>query len=91
MTIQTPYRVDKPVHTVAQMVFDEINQPGTYYSNWSGHLLRIPEEALKPGFSPKFEILGKEPVIVTKLSDDPYVARSRARMIAADLDLDVNF
>ena len=65
--------------------------PGTYYSNWSGHLLRIPEDALQPGRSPVIEIRGKEPMIVTRLSEDPFLCLTRARMIAVDLDLAVNF
>jgi hypothetical protein len=76
---------------VLQVPFDEIEAPGTYYSNWSGHLIRIPEDGLKAGCSPVIDIRGKAPMIVTKLSDDPYVTLTKARMIAADLDLDVNF
>jgi hypothetical protein len=30
-------------------------------------------------------------MFVTKLSDNPYIAVSKARMLAADLDLPVNF
>ena len=71
--------------------FDQITEPGTYFSNWSGHLIRVPEEALKPGHSPLIQIRGKEPMTVTRLSDDPYLCISKARLIAADLDLSVNF
>jgi hypothetical protein len=74
-----------------QIPFDEINEPGTYYSNWSGHLIRIPDEGLKAGSSPLIDIRGKSPMIVTKLSGDPFITLSKARMVAADLDLDVNF
>jgi hypothetical protein len=75
----------------AQFPFETLNEPGTYISNWTGHLLRIPEEALKPGHSPIFEIKGKEQMFVTKLSDDPYLSISKARMIAANLDIAINF
>lgn len=71
--------------------FSEIDHPGTYYSHWSGHLIRVTEEGVRPGHSPVIEILGKNPMIVTRLSDDPYLGISKARMIAADLDLAVNF
>jgi hypothetical protein len=74
-----------------QIPFNEIEEAGTYYSNWTGHLIRIPDDGLKAGSSPVIDIRGKAPMIVTKLSDDPYVTVSKARMIAADLDLDVNF
>lgn len=88
---QTKMVVEREVRPTIQCAWDKIDLPGTYYSNWSGHLIRIPEEALKRGFSPLIQILGKEPMIVTKLSEDPYLPLSKARMIAADLDLGVNF
>ena len=75
----------------ASIPFDSLNEPGTYVSQWSGHLVRVPAEALKPGHSPVLEILGKEPMFVTKLSDDPFLPLTRARLVAADLDLSVNF
>ena len=71
--------------------FARLSEPGCYISHWSGHLIRVPEDALKPGRSPVLEILGKEPMIVTKISDDPFLNITKARMIAADLDLTVNF
>lgn len=71
--------------------YDQINDPGAYVCNWSGHLLRIPEDGVKPGRSPVFEIRGKGELFVTKLSDDPYVTITKARMLASDCDLAVNF
>ena len=71
--------------------WEAVNEQGTYYSNRTGHLIRIPEMGLKPGFSPVIEIVGKESMVVTKLSDDPYLCISKARMLAANLDLAVNF
>ena len=75
----------------AQIPFSALNEPGAYFSNWSGHLIRVPGDAIKPGRSPVIEILGKDQMIVTKLSDDPFVCLTKARMIAADLDLAVGF
>ncbi len=74
-----------------QVPFEAIQDPGTYICNWSGHLLRVPEDALKPGRSPLICITGSEPLFVTKISDDPYVAISKARLLAANCDLGVNF
>ncbi len=71
--------------------FDQIDSPGAYVSNWSGHLIRIPEEAVNPGRSPVLEILGKEDLHVTKVSENPFITVTKARMIASDLDLEVNF
>ncbi len=75
----------------ARIPFESINEPGAYLSNWTGHLLRVPEDGVKMGRSPLIEIRGKEPFFVTKLSDDPYITLTKARMLAADLDLPVNF
>ena len=75
----------------AKSTFENLNEQGTYLSNWSGHLIRVPSDAIKPGRSPVIEILGKEPMFVTKLSNDPFVGLTKARLIAADLDLPVEF
>ena len=71
--------------------FDQIEGPGAYVCAWSGHLLRIPEDAVTPGRSPVLEILGKDDPHVTKISENPFVPLTKARMVASDLDLDVNF
>ncbi len=84
-------KTEHQTKSFVQVPWDHIDGPGTYFSNWSGHLIRIPEIGLKTGFSPVIQILGREPMVVTKLSDDPYLPLSKARMIAADLDLEVNF
>ncbi len=73
------------------LAFERINQPGTYLCNWSGHLLRIPEDAVQLGRSPTLQIRAKEQLYVTKLSDDPFVPLTKARMVASDLDHAVNF
>jgi len=74
-----------------QVPFDSINDSGTYVCNWSGHLLRVPDDAIKPGRSPLMSICGAETLFVTKISDDPFVAISKARLLAANCDLMVNF
>ena len=75
----------------AQVPFDSINEPGCYVSNWTGHLVRVPEDAIKPGRSPLMSITGTETLFVTKISCDPYLTISKARMLAADFDVAVNF
>ncbi len=74
-----------------QLPFAKLNEPGTYFCNWSGHLIRVPPDAVRQGRSPVIEILGTEPLYVTKLSDDAFIPVTKARMIAADLDHAVNF
>jgi hypothetical protein len=71
--------------------FDQIETPGTYVECRTGTLLRVPEDGLAPGRSPRIEIVAQETWTVARISDDPYVPLTKARMIAADLDLPVNF
>jgi hypothetical protein len=75
----------------SRILFSNVNEPGTYISNRTGHMIRIPDDGVCPGRSPLIDIRGKEPVFVTKLSSDPFIPLSKARLIAADLDLKVNF
>ena len=71
--------------------FDGINEPGCYVCNWSGHLLRVPPDGVAPGRSPLLNIIGCETLFVTKLHEDPYIPVTKARMLAANWDLAVNF
>ena len=92
MTTATQYKRESQDERVgSQFRWEGLSDPGAYLSNWSGHLIRVPEDALKPGNSPVLEVIGREPMIVTKLSHDPFVTISKARMLAADLDCRVNF
>ena len=71
--------------------FDQVDSPGTYIENRRGILLRIPTDSLIPGRSPAIEVISDEPWLVTKISEDPFLPLTKARMIAADLDLQVHF
>lgn len=71
--------------------FDTIEAPGTYVCNWNGYLLRVPEGALGPGNRRVFNLVGTEPLFVTKISDDPGLSVGRARQIAGDHALTANF
>jgi len=75
----------------SQVPFDSINEPGTYVCNWNGHLLRMPEDGLKPGRSPVIALRGSEPLFVTKIAENPFVPLTKARMLAAEADLPVSF
>lgn len=69
--------------------FDSIRSPGAYVCDWNGHLLRIPPEALVP--NGVMNIVGAEPLYVTKISDDPSLPLSRARAVAAQYGLRASF
>lgn len=61
---------------------DTVTTPGAYICNWSGHLLRVPADSLAPGGPLAVNIIGGEPLTVTKISDDPTVPLARARGLA---------
>ena len=71
--------------------FESIQNCGCYICNWSGHLLRVPEDGVARGRSPLINIIGAEQLFVTKLSDNPFIPVTKARMIASNLDCSVNF
>jgi hypothetical protein len=71
--------------------FDAISEPGTYICQWNGYLVRVPEDAVSPGRSPKINMIGKGPLMVTKISDNPYVPLTKAKLLASNFDLNVNF
>ncbi len=71
--------------------FDTISAPGTYVCNWNGYLLRVPEGALGPSSGRIFNLVGTEPLFVTKISDDPGLPVLRARQIAGDHALKASF
>ena len=71
--------------------FASISEPGCYVCNWSGHLLRVPEDGVAPGRSPLINIVGCEPLFVTKISDNPFIPVTKARLLACNCDCNVNF
>lgn len=74
-----------------QVKFECIEDPGCYICNWSGHLLRVPEDGVAAGRSPLVNIIGTEPLFVTKISDNPFIPLTKARMLACNCDINVNF
>ncbi len=71
--------------------FDQINETGAYVCNWSGHLLRVPDDGIAPGRSPLLTLVGPDQLFVTKISSDPFVTLTKARMMACNYDINVNF
>jgi hypothetical protein len=88
-TQKTTYESQRATGTTVP--FASIQEQGCYLCNWSGHLLRVPEDGVAHGRSPLVDIIGSEPLFVTKLSENPFLTITKARMIASDLDCCVNF
>jgi hypothetical protein len=92
-TTTTPQTTQQQTEGHGGMVvpFDQINEPGCYICQWSGHLLRVPPDGVAPGRSPLVNMIGFDPLYVIKISDNPYIPVTKARMLAANFDLGVNF
>jgi hypothetical protein len=71
--------------------WDQINEPGAYICQWSGHLLRVPDDGVTAGRSPMLNFVGPSPLYVTKISDNPYITVTKAKILASNCDLNVNF
>ena len=85
---------DQPFDTCARgttLPIDTIDEPGAYICNWSGHLLRVREDDVAPGYSPLASVVGQGPLFVTKISDNPYIPVTNAKFLAANFDVAVNF
>lgn len=83
------YEGHTPVGTT--LPFENLNDPGCYVCNWNGHLMRVPDDGVAPGRSPLINVIGTEPLFVTKIADNPFIPLTKARMVACNLDIAVNF
>ena len=72
-------------------LLDEITEPGTYVCHGSGDLLRVAETEAPPSDVEPMQKQGDQPVYVTQISRDPYVPISKARVAAANLDIEIKF
>ena len=57
----------------------------------SGELYRVPKEALVPGASPCIIKEARGASVLMKVSDDPFVKTFRARLLAAQHNIEPNF
>jgi hypothetical protein len=76
---------------LSEFTWENIKQPGAYIERETGHLYRVPSEALLRGSSPVISKLCNNPSTFVKLSDDPNTIVSKLRNIAADADVKPNF
>ena len=89
-TTQKNFRTGTEVPAVT-VPFDQIQECGAYVCCWSGHLLRVPEDGVTAGRSPLINIVGCDNLFVTKISHDPYITITKARLLACNCDCNVNF
>ena len=90
-TSQKNMQAFAPQGAGAVLPFESISEPGAYICQWSGHLLRVPEDALLQGRSPTLNLVGRDSLFVTKISNDAFLPRTKARIVASNFDLDTDF
>ena len=74
------------------ILLQDISEIGTYVCHWNGDLLRVTEHGIpqeKPPVLPQYS--PDQPLRTTKVSDDPFVRISHARLAAMNYELDVSF
>jgi len=76
---------------LSESTWENIKQPGAYIERETGHLYRVPSEALLRGSSPLISKLCNNQSTFVKLSDDPNAIVSKLRTVAADADIKPNF
>ncbi len=76
---------------LSEFTWENIKHQGAYIERDTGHLYRVPQEALLRGSSPVIEKLCNNQSTYVKLSDDPNTIVSKLRTIAADADVKPNF
>lgn len=69
----------------------DITEPGAYVAKETGDLIRVPPHGGSDGEDELFEKNSKQPILVAKISHDPFIPISKARFAAAALDVEISF
>ena len=77
--------------TAPRKLLDEISEPGAYVCHGSGDLLRVADTEAPPDNVEPIQSHGSQPVYVTQISRDPFVPITKARVAAANLDIEIHF
>ncbi len=83
----------QPEHRIqfTECNWDDVSQPGAYVEKGTGDLFRIPKEALLQGASPLIVKQSRGASRLLMISSDPYITTERARMLAAESNVQPNF
>jgi hypothetical protein len=68
-----------------QMSADCISAPGCYVCDWNGHVLRVQAESGQTRRSLMVSIVGSRPLTVTRISENPFIPLSEARLRASNV------
>ena len=78
-------------YALSEVTWESINDPGAYVERGTGDLYRFPKESLIPGASPSIVKESRGASILLKLSDDPFITTFKARLLAAQHNIEPNF
>ena len=78
-------------HMLSEITWESINEPGAYVERGSGDLYRFPKESLIPGASPAIVKEARGASVLVKLTEDPFVTTFKARLLAAQHNIEPNF
>lgn len=74
-----------------QTTWEDLREPGAYVEEGSGDLFRVPQEALITGASPIISRVSNGASRFVRVSENPAVPLVKARMVAADHNIEPNF
>ncbi len=77
--------------TLPELNWEAVDEPGAYVERGTGDLYRFPKEALIPGASPAIVKESRGASILVKLSDDTFITTFKARLLAAQHNIEPNF
>ena len=86
-----PESKDSWSSSAPRKLLDEITAPGAYVCHGRGDLIRVSGSDLTSDDLEELKSAADEPVYVTLVSEDPFIPISRARIAAANLDVEISF
>jgi len=80
----------KAVEVFPETTWEQVNEPGAYVERGTGDLYRILPEAIGPASSPNRR-QGLQGIRLVKLSSDPFLTLTQARLLCAEASIEPNF
>ncbi len=93
MTTLAQLKTEEPSKAgdVSRTPLGEVKEPGAYVCFGTGDLIRVVRTDAPSSEVELVDKHGDQPMLVTRVSEDPFVPISQARMAAANLDIEINF
>lgn len=91
--VQSPSEVSRGrwLDQISWTLLEQVSRPGAYVCRGTGDLIRVTSSGPAEMESELIRTHHDEPLYVTRVSADPFIPISQARIAAANLDLTVDF